>query len=73
MCIGKQGPTGSELVHMGRLYLGMAFEWSYPIIQVINGDKKDIGLADRFLLLAGIQEKETETDEEKKEFFHADG
>ena len=43
MGIGKRGATGSEAVQVGSVYLPrVATEESHPVVEVVNGQKKDI-------------------------------
>ncbi len=44
MGVGKKHPAFGQRVNIRRLYLRMALEASYPVIEIINGDEKDVGL-----------------------------
>jgi hypothetical protein len=45
MRIGKKHSAFGQGVNIGCLYLGMAFKASHPVIEIINGDKENVGFA----------------------------
>lgn len=44
MCIRKEYPARRQAVDIGRARLGMPIQAANPVIQVIHGDKQDVGL-----------------------------
>ena len=45
MGVGKEHPAFGQRVNIRCLYLRMALEASYPVIEIINGDKENVGFA----------------------------
>ena len=43
MGIGKNHPLGSQFIHVGGPGLGIALQHTGPVIQIIDGDEKDVG------------------------------
>ena len=44
MGVGKEDAAGRKAIHVGRLGLRMASQTADPVVQIIDGDEKNIGL-----------------------------
>ena len=56
MGVGEEYARGGQPIEVGRASLRMAAEATDPVVQIINGDKEDVGLGDRRSLYVGDTE-----------------
>ena len=57
MGVGERHTAIRQAVHMGSQHLRMPAQWTDPIIQIVDGDKEDIGLRNRGWLRTATEKK----------------